>query len=287
MGGAAGTMFLQKQPSWYPGPSDTWLSASGSKMQEGRASAPSTAARDEVSSARAVSTDAPTQEGWAASMGTLQPVLRLCPGLAGLGGLGLCRLSGSAMMAGPVKPEARPGHPAAPRHTRMPWKVIRGWFQGGQAGGQGEQTAFASWPDPIPRPAPEQPGRGPGRCWLCPERGGLSTTGLLLPRWPSAWGRGYILPGLPQLTPPGQLTVSPLRPQGWAVPPPSGPKGCACPLRPQGRAVRHKCLGGWYVPSGLWDLLQPMSCEQNFHGASRPEHLSDSRDFSESVPTVW
>ena len=61
-------------------------------------------------------------------------------------------------MVDPVGPKASMGRPGAPGHTQMPWKVIWGWFRGGQDHNQREQTAFASQLDRIPWPAPEQPG---------------------------------------------------------------------------------------------------------------------------------
>lgn len=73
--------------------------------------------------------------------------------------VGFCWVIGLAIPARPVRSGARTAHLGAPGHPRMPRKVIQSWFQGGQEGDQGEQTAFASRPDQIPQPAPEQPGR--------------------------------------------------------------------------------------------------------------------------------
>lgn len=122
--------------------------------------APSSVAQDGVISAMAVRIDV-AQVGWVGGLQGDSPTLPEAV-LRPRGAQRVGILQGHwPSTASPVRCGARTAHLGSPGHPRMPWKAIQSWFQGGHKGDQGEQTAFASQPDQIPRPAPEQPGRDP------------------------------------------------------------------------------------------------------------------------------
>lgn len=222
---------------------------------------------------------------------TLPHFLRLSSGPMGLRGLGFCGVTGLAQL---VQSDAGPGRLIwGPLVTRgCPGKRSRAGFR--VATKVTRENKQPLLPSQIRFHGRRQSSQGgTQQVPAVPERGDvgrcLSTKGLVFPRQLSYTGQGAHFAQSALAPPPSrQLALSPLRLPG---------QGHSASLRPQSRtesppsgppdsAVRYKCPGGWYTPSGApWGVFWPMICEQSSDRAPPGQGIFlTGQELPESAP---